>query len=364
VVSLPEEAADHEALGRLWARSRIHRLEREMHDGERPDVREAITRLGLTHRLLTPWTSLVAVDSMVSNPGGAAAGVNVPVEMPEDVSYEGVFGLEARRSTLLPKTSLIPGWTSAGVSTGVATGAQGGMEGGVEGGVVGGVIGGVVGGVVGGVSGGLLGSEPLQAGIGGVTNPELIPESRVQPRYPEIARKAKVAGRVILQAIVRQDGSVGEIQVLSSPGKRFGFDEAAIEAVRQWRYKPGLQNGKPVDVYFTVVVDFPLQASDSTSTPLDRLILVHSDGTRIIVEQDGEVWKIEDRRRTLARTLSASEIGSFRTALAQSRPENWPGATSGARIVLEAGSARQSVPLPTTDPAILALLGLIEHWAS
>jgi protein TonB len=81
----------------------------------------------------------------------------------------------------------------------------------------------------------------------------------VQPKYPEIARKAKVAGRVILQAIVRQDGSVGDIQVLSSPGKSFGFDESAVEALRQWRYKPGLQNGKPVDVYFTVVVEFTLK---------------------------------------------------------------------------------------------------------
>jgi len=52
---------------------------------------------------------------------------------------------------------------------------------------------------------------------------------------------------------------VGEIQVLRSPGSKFGFDEAAIAAVKQWRYKPGLQNGKPVDVYFTIVVDFVLQ---------------------------------------------------------------------------------------------------------
>ncbi|PYS94803.1 MAG: hypothetical protein DMF50_11375 [Acidobacteria bacterium] len=101
--------------------------------------------------------------------------------------------------------------------------------------------------------------QPLYAGIGGVTNPELIPSSRVQPRYPEIARKAKVSGQVILQAIIRKDGSVGDVQVLRTPGAKFGFDEAAEAAVKQWKYKPGLQNGKPVDVYFTVVVDFVLQ---------------------------------------------------------------------------------------------------------
>jgi TonB family protein len=324
-----------------------------MHDGERPDVREAITHLGLTHRLMTAWTSLVAVDSLVSNPGGAAAGVNVPVEMPEDVSYEGVFGSGDGSAAL----------SQSGAAAGIMGGVAGGMEGGVEAGVAGGVPGGVVGGVVGGVSGGLPGLAPLQAGIGGVTYPELIPESRVQPRYPEIARKAKVAGRVILQAIVRRDGSVGDIQVLSSPGKRFGFDEAAIAAVRQWRYKPGLQNGKPVDVYWTVVVDFPLQATEPALPSFDRLILVHSDGTRIIIEQDGEVWKIEDRRRILARTLSASEIESLRGTLAQARPATWRGATSGARIVLEAEGGERSTPLASSNLSIRALIALIESWA-
>ena len=92
VAVLPEVAHDHAALGRLWARARIHRLQREMHAGPRPDVIEAITRLGLGYRLMTPWTSLVAVDSSVSNPYGPAAQMTVPVEMPEDVAYEGIFG--------------------------------------------------------------------------------------------------------------------------------------------------------------------------------------------------------------------------------------------------------------------------------
>jgi protein TonB len=116
-----------------------------------------------------------------------------------------------------------------------------------------------VGGVLGGVDGGLLAQEPLYAGIGGVSNPELIMSTRLQPVYPEIARQAKVSGQVIMQAIIRQDGSVGDIQILRSPGAKFGFDESATEAVRQWRYKPALQSGKPVDVYLTIVVDFTLR---------------------------------------------------------------------------------------------------------
>jgi protein TonB len=133
------------------------------------------------------------------------------------------------------------------------------VVGGVVGGVIGGVIGGVLGGVPGGVPGGML-DQPLYAGFGGVTNPELIASSKKLPVYPELARRAKVQGQVILQAVVHKDGTVGEITVLKNPGAKLGFDEAAISAVKQWRYKPGLQNGKPVDVYFTIIVDFYLSS--------------------------------------------------------------------------------------------------------
>lgn len=99
---------------------------------------------------------------------------------------------------------------------------------------------------------------PLLAGVGGVTNPELIPESKLDPEYPELARVARLEGNVILQAIISEDGTVTEIEVLRTNRPQMGFEAAAIAAVRQWRYKPALQNGKPVEVYFTVFVDFKL----------------------------------------------------------------------------------------------------------
>jgi Ca-activated chloride channel family protein len=92
VVPLLEGEEDHEALGRLWALARIHRLQRELHGGPLPEVQESIVELGLKYHLMTPWTSLVAVDSEISNHTGQADQVVVPVEMPEDVSREGVFG--------------------------------------------------------------------------------------------------------------------------------------------------------------------------------------------------------------------------------------------------------------------------------
>jgi protein TonB len=101
-------------------------------------------------------------------------------------------------------------------------------------------------------------AAPLIAGTGNVTNPELILESKVRPEYPELARVARIQGNVILQAVIHADGTVGDVRVLRCTQIKFGFEEAAVEAVRQWRYRPAMLDGEPVDVYFTVFVDFRL----------------------------------------------------------------------------------------------------------
>jgi TonB family protein len=101
-------------------------------------------------------------------------------------------------------------------------------------------------------------SGPFYAGAGGVSNPVIIAETKLAPKYPAKARKMGLEGRVILLCIVQKDGSIGEIQVRKSPPSEYGFDEAAIQAVKQWRYKPCLKDGEPVDAYFVVVVDFKL----------------------------------------------------------------------------------------------------------
>ncbi len=100
---------------------------------------------------------------------------------------------------------------------------------------------------------------PLMPGIGGVTEPELIPETRMDPEYPELARRARIEGKVILQVIVQKDGTIGDLSVLSEPAANLGFSDAALAAVEQWRYRPAMQNGRPVDVFITVVVTFALE---------------------------------------------------------------------------------------------------------
>lgn len=129
-----------------------------------------------------------------------------------------------------------------GVSGGVAGGVQGGVEGGVEGGVVGGVAGGAV-----QFEGGAV------RAVGKVQPPKLV--MSVQPVYPKIAKQAHVEGVVILEAKTDEQGDVIETRVLRSIPL---LDQAAIDAVRRWKYEPLVIDGKPHKAVFTVTVRFTL----------------------------------------------------------------------------------------------------------
>jgi len=78
---------------------------------------------------------------------------------------------------------------------------------------------------------------------------------QVPPEYPESARRAGVQGTVVLDTVVNPDGAVAQIKVVSGPEP---LTQAAMDAVRWWRYKPYLVNGRPVAVETTGAVDFEL----------------------------------------------------------------------------------------------------------
>jgi protein TonB len=78
----------------------------------------------------------------------------------------------------------------------------------------------------------------------------------VEPVYPRIAMTAKVQGMVIIEATIARDGSVKNARVLRPVAL---LQEAALEAVKQWRYTPTLLNGSPVEVLMTVTVNFQLK---------------------------------------------------------------------------------------------------------
>lgn len=130
-------------------------------------------------------------------------------------------------------------------------------------GVMGGVAGGVPGGQMGGVIGGIISSTPVA--VPKVATPQKIRVSqgvsegllvhKVMPNYPPLAKQARIQGSVILQATIGKDGSIQNLHVLSGHPM---LTQAAIDAVRQWRYKPYLLNGEAVEVETTVQVNFTL----------------------------------------------------------------------------------------------------------
>jgi TonB family protein len=79
---------------------------------------------------------------------------------------------------------------------------------------------------------------------------------RVEPFYPEEARAARISGIVILEVIIDKAGVVRDAVVLKP--LPFGLDQAAIDAVRQWKFRPATMNGEPVDVVFNLTVNFKL----------------------------------------------------------------------------------------------------------
>lgn len=137
--------------------------------------------------------------------------------------------------------------------------ATGGVVGGVPGGIPGGQLGGVIGGIVNSTS--TLAAVPKFIPVApqrvrisqGVTKGLLV--HRVEPSYPPLAKAARVQGDVVLSAIINTNGDIQNLQLVSGHPM---LVPAAISAVRQWRYKPYLLNGQPVEVETTITVIFAL----------------------------------------------------------------------------------------------------------
>jgi len=126
-------------------------------------------------------------------------------------------------------------------------------------------------GTAGGVFGGIPGQGLIQSGPalpppppkpaapsrikqgGNVTAASIITQTR--PLYPALARQARIQGNVILHAIIDKDGKVAQLEVISGHPL---LVQSALDAVKQWRYKPTLLNGDPVEVDTTITVTFTM----------------------------------------------------------------------------------------------------------
>jgi Ca-activated chloride channel family protein len=253
-VELPESQPEHDSMATLWARTRIDDLMSQdyagiQNDDPQPDVREAITQLGLEYRLMTQFTSFVAFEEMIVTDGGQPRRVDVPVDMPEGVSHEGVFGADGTKKQTLGHDELnVAGFYARKRAS----------------------------------------SKPIRPGGGGRVSSFAIPKpsatpaapvvasanlplndprrttisgnvlqgsatKKVQPAYPAIARAARAKGAVQVQIKVNESGEVIDARVVNGhPSLR----DAALQAAKQWRFKATELSGAPVKTQGVLTFNF------------------------------------------------------------------------------------------------------------
>jgi TonB family protein len=101
------------------------------------------------------------------------------------------------------------------------------------------------------------GDEPALPIGGPITRPQIVPGTKVLPRYTEQARQTHLQGTVVLQATIDTAGNVVGVQVVKA--LPLGLDQEAVKAVSQWKFTPALLRGRPVKVYFNLTVDFEIR---------------------------------------------------------------------------------------------------------
>ncbi len=246
-VELPESQNEHDVLSTLWARTRIDDLMSQDYAGlqngsTKPELQEAITQLGLEYRLMTQFTSFVAVEEMTLTDGGKPRRIDVQVELPEGVSHDGVFGADApapRRSRIAGfysgreasqsvagsagKTAATPPPPNASAVNGPAAAADK-LES-----------------IARNQSPTSFDDRKSISVSGGVLNTSAT--RKVQPTYPATARTAKMSGSVQVQITIDERGEVINAQVINGhPLLR----DATLEAAKKWRFKPTELSGKPI----------------------------------------------------------------------------------------------------------------------
>jgi periplasmic protein TonB len=136
-------------------------------------------------------------------------------------------------------------------------GVVGGVPGGVPGGQMGGVIGGVIGGVLNTAAKPLAPPPPGRSApirVGGRVRPPK-PIVQVHPEYPTLAKQAHIQGQVQIDAVLDEQGNVVEMKIVSGPPLLY---QAALDALKKWKYEPTYLNDQPIAVQMIVTITFVL----------------------------------------------------------------------------------------------------------
>jgi TonB family protein len=104
---------------------------------------------------------------------------------------------------------------------------------------------------------------PYRAGEG-ISRPEILLTTR--PKYTELARRARISGVVVVEAVIDEQGNVTDTRVLKE--LPMGLSQAAVDAIQTWKFKPAAREGKSVPVYYVLSVNFQVDGSPSSDGPM------------------------------------------------------------------------------------------------
>jgi Ca-activated chloride channel family protein len=321
-VELPESQPEHDTLATLWARTRIDDLMSQDFAGiqngtTKPDVREAITQLGLEYRLLTQFTSFVAVEETIVTDGGQPRRIDVPVEMPEGVSREGVFGAGDNETVEIDLKVKEKGRHQIQINGG-ESGYAGSFHG-IQPTSVG-------------------GSAPQPVASPAPTRPRAskgVPPQisvgdrisvsggilqgtatkKVPPAYPEVAKATRTTGAVQVQVTVNESGEVIDARVISGHPL---FRDAAIQAAKQWKFKPMELSGKPVKTQGVLSLAFSPDANQETSAIVPMTPLTEEQiALQLRAKMHPAIAAVADRLKNGVTTPSAEELKFTRDGKAE-----------------------------------------------
>lgn len=266
-VNLPESEMANDSLASLWARKRIGELSNDaINSKDAASINKQITDLGLEFRLLTQFTSFVAVEERVVNQNGNPTKVEVPIEIPEGVDINmavseaqevvtvsggrvsgGLFKRRSRKAEISNSPANVTALTLASPSPQTqGTGSGSGMGQGS----------GNASGYGSSNSGG-----PPRVISGGVMNGRAVNLPR--PAYPEVARTANASGTVTVQVTIDETGKViAAVPVAGNPL----FRQAAEQAARGATFTPTMMSGKPVKITGVITYNFGVGAQTATAS--------------------------------------------------------------------------------------------------
>ncbi len=299
-ITFAENEPAHDTLATLWARSRIDDLTKQDYTNEKPEIKDSITNLGLEFRLLTAFTSFVAVEELVTTDGGHPRRIDVPVELPEGMNRETTLGNQDNISRQQINNLPVNGrrlQNFALLSAGAASetvnvtssdtrdpfskpvvrainkkrtsGSGRGNGSGIGGGGGGGSSDSQNSFMIDGQETTAFRTSAIGTGLignvvsNGVINGKAI--SLPQPEYPSAAKAVNANGSVSVQVLIDEQGNpISATAVSGNPLLR----AAAVQAARKAKFTPTQLSGKPVKITGVIVYNFINDKKSNVTTGL------------------------------------------------------------------------------------------------